>query len=97
MKKNHEARNRVLGKYREGCKNHRRDGEIEKLEIERKETKTVCRGLRRRDVKIPATPMRPKITCTHDHTHRRSHTHAHTITHTHISLAFSSESDKALK
>ena len=48
--------------------------EIEKRRKERKETKTVCRGLRRRDVKVPCHTSR----CV-----QRSHIHTHTITHTH--------------
>jgi hypothetical protein len=50
----------------------------------RKETQTICRRLRCRDVKVPPHE-RP------DHTYTHMITHAHTITHTHVSLVFSSE------
>ena len=62
--------------------------EIEKRRKERKETKTVCRGLRRRDVKVPCHTSRC-VQRSHIHTH--DHTYTHTITHTHVSLVFSSE------
>ena len=76
-------------------------------ETERTETKTVCRGLRRRDDTVPChiSPCVQRSRMhTHDHnTHTRSQyshtiTHAHTrsqyshtITHTYVSLVFCSE------
>ena len=57
-----------------------RDGEKRKREKERKETKTVCDGLRRRDVKVPCHTSRC-VQRSHIHTH--DHIRTHTITHTH--------------
>ena len=65
-----------------------RERERDERMKERKETKTVCRGLRRRDVKVPCHTSRC-VQRSHIHTH--DHTYTHTITHTHVSLVFSSE------
>ncbi len=58
-----------------GEREREREREIEKRRKERKETKTVCHGLRRRDVKVPCHPSR----CV-----QRSHIHTHDHTYTRL-------------